>query len=86
MSVQVTVITGWGKRSRVEGDSPLKSAVTARLASMHSPFRILRENAGRFVAPVNQVCQWLSMERLASHLSLEDVAEPGPDHLLSRTS
>lgn len=80
---QVTVITGWGRRSRVEGDSPLKAAVTARLASMNSPFRIPRENAGRFVAPVNQVCRWLSTERLSSHLSLEDVDVPGPNHLIS---
>lgn len=80
---QVTVITGWGKRSRKEGDSPLKAAVTARLASMNSPFRIPRENAGRFVAPVNQVCRWLSTERLSSHLSLEDVDVPGPSHLIS---
>lgn len=81
--MQVTVITGWGRRSKIEGDSPLKAAVTARLASMNSPFRIPRENAGRFVAPVNQVCRWLSTERLSSHLSLEDVEVPGPSHLIS---
>ncbi|KAG0620466.1 hypothetical protein M758_4G218100 [Ceratodon purpureus] len=80
---QVTVITGWGRRSKIEGDSPLKAAVTARLASMKSPFRIPRENAGRFVAPVNQVCRWLSTESLSSHLSLEDVGVPGPRHLIS---
>ncbi|XP_024394380.1 uncharacterized protein [Physcomitrium patens] len=79
---QVTVITGWGRRSKIEGDSPLKAAVTARLVSMNSPFRIPRENAGRLVAPVDQVCRWLSTERLSSHLSLEDVGVPGPSHLI----
>lgn len=80
--MQVTVITGWGRRSKIEGDSPLKAAVTARLVSMNSPFRIPRENAGRLVAPVDQVCRWLSTERLSSHLSLEDVGVPGPSHLI----
>jgi hypothetical protein len=83
--MQVTVVTGWGRRSRVEGDSPLKTAVIARLTAMGSPFKIPRENAGRLVAPVSQVCDWLARERLGTHLLLEDAAVPGPSHLLSHS-
>ena len=53
------VVTGWGKGSRVTGESEVKDAVTAFLAGLGSPFEAPSDNPGRLEAKRTAVGEWL---------------------------
>ena len=66
-------MTGWGKHSKVVGDSVVKREVEARLVDLESPFRLSRDNGGRFVAPRTLVGPWLALPATQGKLVLRDV-------------
>jgi hypothetical protein len=53
------VVTGWGKGSRVTGESEVKDAVTAYLADLGSPFDFPSDNPGCLEAQRDAVGEWL---------------------------
>ena len=66
-------MTGWGKHSKVAGDRVVKREVEARLVDLESPFRVCRDNGGRFVAPRTLVGPWLALPATQGKLVLKDV-------------
>ena len=66
-------MTGWGKHSKVAGDSVVKREVEAQLVDLESPFRVCRDNGGRFVAPGTLVGSWLALSATQGRLVLKDV-------------
>ncbi|KEH21773.1 genomes uncoupled protein [Medicago truncatula] len=69
----VTILTGWGKHSKVMGDGTLKRAVEALLNGMGSPFRIAEGNLGRYYSPGNLLATWLRQPSIFNLLVLYDV-------------
>jgi len=53
------VVTGWGKGSRVTGESEVKDAATAFLADLGSPFEAPSDNLGCLEAQRAAVGEWL---------------------------
>ncbi|CAI7926169.1 unnamed protein product [Closterium sp. NIES-53] len=57
---KVEVVTGWGKRSRVQGASLVKAAVEALLLrDLTAPFSLHRFHPGSYEAPGADLEQWL---------------------------
>ncbi|CAA2967701.1 Hypothetical predicted protein [Olea europaea subsp. europaea] len=46
----LSILTGWGKHSKVVGDGALKRAIEAQLTSMGALFQIAKCNIGRFIS------------------------------------
>ena len=57
------VVTGWGKSSRVMGESEVKDAVTAYLADLGSPFEAPTNNPGCLEANRTAVSEWWRVTR-----------------------
>lgn len=55
----LSILTGWGKHSKVVGDCALKRAIEALLGGMGSPFRVATSNIGRFISPGPMVAAWM---------------------------
>ncbi|KVH94500.1 Pentatricopeptide repeat-containing protein [Cynara cardunculus var. scolymus] len=55
----LSILTGWGKHSKVVGDCALKRAIEALLSGMGSPFRVATSNIGRFISPGHMVAAWM---------------------------
>eukprot|EP00475_Leptophrys_vorax_P001886 TRINITY_DN1106_c0_g1_i1.p1 TRINITY_DN1106_c0_g1~~TRINITY_DN1106_c0_g1_i1.p1 ORF type:complete len:572 (-),score=47.85 TRINITY_DN1106_c0_g1_i1:469-1959(-) len=53
------ILTGWGKHSKVVGNSIIKRRVEAMLHALASPFRTSASNGGRLTAPGPSVMRWL---------------------------
>lgn len=68
-----SILTGWGKHSKVMGDGTLKRAVEALLNGMGSPFKIAENNLGRFVSPGDLLATWLRQPGVFNLLVLYDV-------------
>ncbi|KAG9157189.1 hypothetical protein Leryth_004873 [Lithospermum erythrorhizon] len=68
----LSILTGWGKHSKVVGDGILKRAVEALLISIGSPFRLAKSNIGRFTSPGAAVTAWLRESGTLKVLSLQD--------------
>ncbi|KAG1326177.1 putative ATP-citrate synthase beta chain protein 1 [Cocos nucifera] len=47
----VSILTGWGKHSKIAGASTLRRVIEALLGSIGAPFNLERFNIGRFVSP-----------------------------------
>jgi len=81
-----SILTGWGKHSKVMGDGTLKKAVEALLHGMGSPFRIYENNLGRLVSTGEVLAAWLTQPSVFNLLVLYDVlnhsqpAAPSHDH------
>lgn len=77
-----SILTGWGKHSKVVGDGTLKRAIEALLNGMGSPFRIAESNLGRFTSPGDLVAAWLRQPSTWNVLVLHDLIchskPPGP--------
>jgi hypothetical protein len=69
-------LTGWGKHSKVAGDSTLKRAVESRLLQMRAPFHVGRHNEGRLVCAGHVVRDWLQAPRTLDLLILHDIVFP----------
>lgn len=67
-----SILTGWGKHSKVVGDSTLRRAVGALLASMGAPFEVAKCNLGRFISTGSVVAAWLKDSGTLEVLVLHD--------------
>ncbi|VFQ68669.1 unnamed protein product [Cuscuta campestris] len=68
----LSILTGWGKHSKVMGDGTLKRAVEALLESIGAPFEIAKSNMGRFVSSGAVVASWLKESATLNLLLLHD--------------
>ncbi|KAG8663610.1 pentatricopeptide repeat-containing protein At2g31400, chloroplastic [Manihot esculenta] len=68
----LSILTGWGKHSKVVGDSALKRAVEALLTGMGAPFRLAKCNIGRFISSGPVVAAWLRESGTLKLLVLHD--------------
>lgn len=55
----LSILTGWGKHSKIAGSSTLRRVIEALLLSIGAPFQAERFNVGRFVSPSALVSAWL---------------------------
>ncbi|KDP28278.1 hypothetical protein JCGZ_14049 [Jatropha curcas] len=68
----LSILTGWGKHSKVVGDSTLRRAIEALLTSMGAPFRLAECNLGRFTSTGSVVAAWLKESGTLKLLVLHD--------------
>lgn len=68
----LSIMTGWGKHSKVVGDGALKRAVEALLTSIGAPFWIAKCNIGRFISTGSVVTAWLRESGALKVLVLQD--------------
>ncbi|KAF8369365.1 hypothetical protein HHK36_032624 [Tetracentron sinense] len=68
----VSILTGWGKHSKVAGDGTLRRAIEALLTSIGAPFRVANCNLGRFVSTGALVAAWLRESGTLKVLVLHD--------------
>ena len=64
MTSDCEVITGWGKHSRMPGQSRVKQEVLQTLQGWESPFKVDSGNVGRIVARGWILNQWLGLEKV----------------------
>ncbi|KAI5062249.1 hypothetical protein GOP47_0022788 [Adiantum capillus-veneris] len=67
----VSILTGWGRHSKVPGSSIVKQVVESRLLSIGAPFHVAKSNEGRLVSTGPVVGGWLredsTLERIVLH-------------------
>ncbi|XP_024378639.1 uncharacterized protein [Physcomitrium patens] len=68
----LSILTGWGKHSKVAGVSTVKRAVELRLQEIKAPFQVGRYNEGRLVCAGHIVREWLGDPRTSKLLMLQD--------------
>ncbi|XAR61426.1 hypothetical protein NMG60_11035122 [Bertholletia excelsa] len=68
----LSILTGWGKHSKVVGDGTLKRAVEALLTGIGAPFRVAQCNLGRFISTGALVAAWLRESGTLKVLILQD--------------
>lgn len=68
----LSILTGWGKHSKVVGDGTLKRAIEALLIGIGAPFRVANCNIGRFISTGAMVTAWLRESGTLKVLILED--------------
>ncbi|CAN6572621.1 hypothetical protein ACFX13_048141 [Malus domestica] len=68
----LSILTGWGKHSKVVGDSTLRRAIEALLTSMGAPFHIAKCNLGRFISTGSVAAAWLKESGTLEVLVLHD--------------
>lgn len=68
----LSILTGWGKHSKVVGDGTLRRAVEALLTGLGAPFRVAKCNIGRFISTGSVVAAWLKESGTLKVLVLQD--------------
>ncbi|KAJ8899147.1 hypothetical protein K2173_011144 [Erythroxylum novogranatense] len=68
----LSILTGWGKHSKVVGDSALRRAIQALLTGMGAPFWVAKCNLGRFISKGPEVASWLRESGTVNVLVLHD--------------
>eukprot|EP00850_Spirogloea_muscicola_P022698 SM000307S11695 [mRNA] locus=s307:21016:26353:- [translate_table: standard] len=68
----LSILTGWGKHSKVLGDSTVKRAVEELLAAAASPFHVAKYNEGRIVSSGSAATVWLTAPGTLHFLTLSD--------------
>ncbi|KAK4558260.1 hypothetical protein RGQ29_007846 [Quercus rubra] len=68
----LSILTGWGKHSKVVGDGTLRRAIEALLTGMGAPFRVAKCNIGRFISTGSVVAAWLKESGTLKVLVLHD--------------
>ncbi|XP_010533956.1 PREDICTED: pentatricopeptide repeat-containing protein At2g31400, chloroplastic-like [Tarenaya hassleriana] len=68
----LSILTGWGKHSKVVGDGTLKRTVEGLLNGMGAPFHVAKCNVGRFISSGSVVAGWLRETGTLKVLVLED--------------
>ncbi|KAJ8466157.1 hypothetical protein OPV22_028709 [Ensete ventricosum] len=68
----VSILTGWGKHSKVAGASTLRRVIEVLLNSMGAPFHLEKFNVGRFVSAGATVAAWLRESSTVNILLLQD--------------
>ncbi|WCJ22341.1 Pentatricopeptide repeat-containing protein GUN1 chloroplastic [Euphorbia peplus] len=68
----LSILTGWGKHSKVVGDSALRRGVEALLNGIGAPFKLAKCNIGRFISTGPVVAAWLRESGTLKVLVLND--------------
>ncbi|KAK9161750.1 hypothetical protein Syun_008091 [Stephania yunnanensis] len=68
----LSILTGWGKHSKVAGDGTLRRVVEALLIRMGAPFHVAKCNIGRFISTGAVVTAWLRESGTLNVLILHD--------------
>lgn len=68
----LSILTGWGKHSKVVGEGALKRAIEALLVSIGAPFQVAKCNIGRFTSSGSVVAAWLRESGTLKVLVLQD--------------
>lgn len=68
----LSILTGWGKHSKVVGNGTLRKAVEALLNGIGAPFQISECNLGRFKSEGPEVAAWLRQPSTLNVLLLHD--------------
>ncbi|KAF5726375.1 putative pentatricopeptide repeat-containing protein [Tripterygium wilfordii] len=68
----LSILTGWGKHSKVVGDGTLRRAIEALLTGIGAPFRVAKCNLGRFTSTGSVVAAWLRESNTLKVLVLHD--------------
>ncbi|KAL7112491.1 hypothetical protein ACP275_04G006200 [Erythranthe tilingii] len=68
----LSILTGWGKHSKIVGDGALKRTIEALLISIGAPFKIAKCNIGRFISTGSVVAAWLRESGSLKVLVLQD--------------
>ncbi|KFK42931.1 hypothetical protein AALP_AA1G057100 [Arabis alpina] len=68
----LSILTGWGKHSKVMGDGTLRRVVEALLRGMGAPFHVAKSNVGRFISTGSVVEAWLRESGTLKVLVLHD--------------
>ncbi|XP_021837020.1 pentatricopeptide repeat-containing protein GUN1, chloroplastic [Spinacia oleracea] len=69
----LSILTGWGKHSKVVGDGALKRAIEGMLNGIGAPFHLAETNLGRFISQGTAVTAWLKKSGTLQVLLLQDV-------------
>ncbi|XP_057518903.1 pentatricopeptide repeat-containing protein GUN1, chloroplastic [Amaranthus tricolor] len=69
----LSILTGWGKHSKVVGDGTLKRAIEGLLSGIGAPFHLAETNLGRFISHGTAVTAWLKKSGTLQVLLLQDV-------------
>ncbi|XP_074316600.1 pentatricopeptide repeat-containing protein GUN1, chloroplastic [Silene latifolia] len=81
----LSILTGWGKHSKVVGDGAVKRAIEGLLTGIGAPFHLAETNVGRFISPGTAVSSWLKKSGTLQVLLLEDnTSEPEKSRLDQR--
>ncbi|KAG6536421.1 hypothetical protein ZIOFF_001477 [Zingiber officinale] len=68
----LSILTGWGKHSKVPGASTLRHVIKALLNSIGAPFHLEKFNIGRFVSAGATLAAWLRESSTLNILLLRD--------------
>ncbi|KAK6937256.1 Pentatricopeptide repeat, partial [Dillenia turbinata] len=68
----LSILTGWGKHSKVVGDGTLRRAIEALLTGIGAPFWVAKCNLGRFISTGSLVAAWLKESGTLKLLVLQD--------------
>lgn len=68
----ISILTGWGKHSKVVGDGTLRRVVEALLNRIGAPFHVAKCNLGRFISTGSVVAAWLKESGTLKVLILHD--------------
>lgn len=68
----LSILTGWGRHSKVAGESIVKQAVEAHLLAIGAPFRVAKYNEGRLISTGPMVGGWLQEASTLELLVLRD--------------
>lgn len=68
----ISILTGWGKHSKVVGDGTLRRVIEALLNKIGAPFHVAKCNLGRFISTGSVVAAWLKETGTLKVLILHD--------------
>eukprot|EP00250_Pteridium_aquilinum_P005627 c15694_g2_i1 orf=320-2968(-) len=68
----LSILTGWGRHSKVAGESIVKQAVESHLLAIGAPFRVAKYNEGRLISTGPVVGGWLQEASTLELLILHD--------------
>ncbi|GKU87042.1 hypothetical protein SLEP1_g1497 [Rubroshorea leprosula] len=74
----LSILTGWGKHSKVVGAGTLRRVIEALLRAIGAPFHLCKRNLGRFISQGPMVAAWLRESGTYDVLVLRDArTQPG---------
>ncbi|KAF6170924.1 hypothetical protein GIB67_014741 [Kingdonia uniflora] len=77
----ISILTGWGKHSKVVGDGTLRRTIDALLTGIGAPFHVAKSNLGRFISSGSVVAAWLKETGTLKILILHNSIMPSETNL-----
>ena len=74
-----SILTGWGRHSKVAGESIVKKAVESHLLAIGAPFQVAKYNEGRLISTGHVVGEWLLDAGTLELLILHDARDGSAD-------